>query len=207
MTTSEHKLKEDDEIVLAQETSNVSELLFFSDKCNVYKYKTYDLPETKVAQMGEYLPTLLGLDSGERIIYTVVTKDYSGNMLFTFDNGKMAKVELKNYATKTNRKKLIGAYSDKSPICDIKFIESDTDVVIITENNRVLNINTSLIPLKSTKSTQGVQVLRQPKSGIKPSKVVLAKDCEIEDVNKYIAKTIPSAAKTLKGDDGQMSLL
>ena len=154
-TTSEHKLKEDDEIVFEAETTNVSELLFFSDKCNVYKYKTYDIPDTKVAAIGEYLPGILGLEDGERIIYTVVTKDYSGNMLFTFENGKMAKVELKNYETKTNRKKLIGAYSAKSPICDIKFIQEDTDVMIITENNRLLNINTSLIPPKTTKSTQG----------------------------------------------------
>ena len=205
-TTSEHKLKEDDEIVFEAETTNVSELLFFSDKCNVYKYKTYDIPDTKVAAIGEYLPGILGLEDGERIIYTVVTKDYSGNMLFTFENGKMAKVELKNYETKTNRKKLIGAYSAKSPICDIKFIQEDTDVMIITENNRLLNINTSLIPLKTTKSTQGVQVLRQPKNGIRPAKVELASECGIEDANKYVAKTIPAAAKTPKNEDGQLSL-
>lgn len=205
-TTSEHKLKEDDEIVFEAETTNVSELLFFSDKCNVYKYKTYDIPDTKVAAIGEYLPGILGLEDGERIIYTVVTKDYSGNMLFTFENGKMAKVELKNYETKTNRKKLIGAYSAKSPICDIKFIQEDTDVMIITENNRLLNINTSLIPLKTTKSTQGVQVLRQPKNGIRPAKVELESECGIEDANKYVAKTIPAAAKTPKNEDGQLSL-
>ena len=206
-TTSEHKLKEDDEIMIAEETTNKSELLFFSDRCNVYKYRTYDMPDSKVAAMGEYLPSVLGLEDGERIIYTVVTKDYSGNMLFTFKNGKMAKVELKNYETKTNRKKLIGAYSEKSPICDIKIIKEDTDIVIITENNRVLYINTSLIPLKSTKSTQGVQVLRQPKNGISPAKVELAAESEIEDVAKYVARTIPAAAKTLKGDDGQLSLI
>ncbi len=206
-TTSEHKLKEDDEIMISEETTNKSELLFFSDKCNVYKCRTYDMPDSKVAAMGEYLPSFLGLEPGERIIYTVVTKDYSGNMLFTFKNGKMAKVELKNYETKTNRKKLIGAYSAKSPICDIKIIKKDTDIVIITENNRVLNINTSLIPLKSTKSTQGVQVLRQPKNGISPAKVEIASKSEIEDVAKYVARTIPAAAKTLKGDDGQLSLI
>ena len=206
-TTSEHKLKEDDEIVLIEETSNVSELVFFSDKANVYKYKTYDMPDSKVAAMGEYLPSLLGLEPGEKIIYAVVTKDFAGNMLFTFQNGKMAKVELKNYETKTNRKKLIGAYSAKSPIVDIKLIKEDTDIVIITENNRVLTVNTSLIPLKSTKSTQGVQVLRQPKNGISPAKVQLVTECEIDDANKYVARTIPSAAKTLKSEDGQLSLI
>lgn len=206
-TTSEHKLKEDDEIILEEETTNISELLFFSDKCNVYKMKTFDMPDSKVAAMGEYIPSLLGLEGDERIIYTVVTKDFGGNMLFTFENGKMAKVELKNYETKTNRKKLVGAYSSKSPICDIKYIAEDTDVVIVTENNRVLYINTSLVPLKSTKSTQGVQVLRQPKGGIKPAKVEFASDTTVSGAEKYVARTIPAAAKTLKDGDGQLSLL
>lgn len=206
-TTSEHKLKEDDEIILCEETTNVSELLFFSDKCNVYKYKTYDMPDSKVAAMGEYVPAVLGLEPDEKIIYTVVTKEYDGNMLFTFENGKMAKVALNNYETKTNRKKLIGAYSSKSPLCDIKLLKEDTDVIIITQNNRVLNINTSLIPLKTTKSTQGVQVLRQPKSGIKPARVVLAAESDIPNVDKYTAKTIPAAARTLKNEDGQLSLI
>ena len=206
-TTSEHKLKEDDEIIVEEETTNISELVFFSDKANVYKLKTYDMPDSKVAAMGEYLPSLLGLEPGEKIIYTVVTKDFAGNMLFTFENGKMAKVELKNYETKNNRKKLIGAYSAKSPICDIKYLNEDTDIVLITENNRVLYMNTSLVPLKSTKSTQGVQVLRQPKGGIKPAKVELASVTTVPDAPKYVARTIPAAAKTLKDGDGQMSLI
>ena len=206
-TTSEHKLKEDDEIIVEEETTNISELVFFSDKANVYKLKTYDMPDSKVAAMGEYLPSLLGLEPGEKIIYTVVTKDFAGNMLFTFENGKMAKIELKNYETKNNRKKLIGAYSAKSPICDIKYLNEDTDIVLITENNRVLYMNTSLVPLKSTKSTQGVQVLRQPKGGIKPAKVELASATTVPDAPKYVARTIPAAAKTLKDGDGQMSLI
>ena len=206
-TTSEHKLKEDDEIIVEEETTNISELVFFSDKANVYKLKTYDMPDSKVAAMGEYLPSLLGLEPGEKIIYTVVTKDFAGNMLFTFENGKMAKIELKNYETKNNRKKLIGAYSAKSPICDIKYLNEDTDIVLITENNRVLYMNTSLVPLKSTKSTQGVQVLRQPKGGIKPAKVELASVTTVPDAPKYVARTIPAAAKTLKDGDGQMSLI
>ena len=127
-------------------------------------------------------------------------------MLFTFANGKMAKVELKNYETKTNRKKLIGAYSSKSPIVDIKLLKEDTDIVIITENNRVLTINTSLIPLKTTKSTQGVQVVRQPKTPVVPSKVEIASESVIDNAIKYVARSIPAAAKTLKDEDGQLSL-
>ena len=206
-TTSDHKLKEGDEVIVAEETTNKSELVFFSNKCNAYKLRTYDVADGKVAEMGHYVPSLLGLDADEKITYAVVTKDYSGYMLFTFANGKMAKVELKNYETKTNRKKLINAYSAKSSIVDITFMPEDKDIVIITENNRVLTINTKLIPLKTTKSTQGVQVLRQPKNGVSPAKVEFAENSSIEDANKYVARVIPSAAKSLKGDDGQLSLI
>lgn len=206
-TTAKHKLKEDDEIIISAQTTNKSELLFFSNMCNVYKMKTYDMPECKVAELGEYLPGILGLEENEKIVYTVVTKDFEGFMLFTFENGKMAKVELKNYETKTNRKKLIGAYSNKSPICDIKFIREDTDIAIITDNNRILCLNTSLVPLKSTKSTQGVQVVKQPKNGAKPVFVKEAENCGIENINKYVVKTIPAAAKIPKDGDLQMSLI
>lgn len=206
-TTSEHKLREDDEIILTAETTNKSELLFFSNQCNVYKLRTQDIPDGKVSQLGEYVPGILGLENDEKIVYTVVTKDYSGNMLYTFENGKMAKVELSNYRTKTNRKKLISAYSDKSPIVSILYLETDRDVVVITENNKIICLNTSLVPLKSTKSTQGVQVLRQTKSGIKPSRVTAADESEIDDVKRYNVRTIPAAAKALKGEDMQLSLL
>lgn len=205
-TTSEHKLREDDEIIMTAESTNMSELLFFTDKCNVYKMKTYDMPDSKVAALGEYLPGILGLEQDEKIVYTVVTKDFEGFMLFTFENGKMAKVALKNYETKTNRKKLIGAYSDKSPICDIKFIETDKDIVINIENDRILCLNTALVPLKSTKNTQGVQVVRQPKAGAKPVSVIPAEGCGIEDLSKYTVKTIPSSAKTIKRESRQLSL-
>lgn len=207
VTTSEHKLKEGDEIIVTEETTNKSELIFFSNKCNAYKLRTYDVQDSKVAVMGEYVPSLLGLDADEKIIYAVATKDYAGNMLFTFANGKMAKVELKNYETKTNRKKLINAYSAKSPIVDIKYMTEDRDIVIITENNRVLTVNTKLIPVKATKSTQGVQVLRQPKNGVTPARVEFADSSSVEDANKYVARVIPSAAKSLKGEDGQLSLI
>lgn len=205
-TTSEHKLREDDEIIMTAESSNMSELLFFTDKCNVYKMKTYDMPDSKVAALGEYLPGILGLEQDEKIVYTVVTKDFEGFMLFTFENGKLAKVALKNYETKTNRKKLIGAYSDKSPICDICFIETDKDIVINIENDRILCLNTALVPLKSTKNTQGVQVVRQPKAGAKPVSVIPAESCGIEDLNKYTIRTIPASAKTIKRESRQLSL-
>ncbi len=206
-TTTEHKLKEDDFVAQEIETTNISELLFFSNKCNVYKTKTFDLPDGKVSAMGEYLPGLLQLDENEKILYTVVTTDYKGMMLFSFENGKMAKVELKNYETKTNRKKLIGAYSDKSPVCDIKFITEDVQIVAMTDNNKVLCLNTEKIPLKATKSTQGVQVMTIKKKGAKLIKVTLAEESGLDNLKYYTTKNIPAAGSYLKKEDSQISLI
>lgn len=206
-STTEHKLKDGDEILQTLELTNKSELIFFSNKCVAYKMKTYDLADAKVSTMGEYLPVLLGLEEDEKILYTVITTDYSGNMLFTFENGKMAKVALKNYETKTNRKKLIGAYGDKSPICDIKLLNADTDVVIMSDNNRILCVNTEKVPLKATKSTQGVQVMTLRKKGAKVVKVMTVTDCAIENPDRYRTKNIPAAGGILRGEDTQMSLI
>ena len=169
--------------------------------------KMHDLADSKVGAMGEYLPGLLELEDGEKIIYTVVTKDFSGYMLFAFENGKMAKVELSNYKTKTNRKKLIGAYSDKSPICSALFLEEDTEIVSFADNNKVIAVNTKKIPLKSTKSTQGVQVMRLTKKGAKMVRTVFASQSGLQDVSKYAAANIPAAGSFLKKEDSsQLSL-
>lgn len=203
MTTAEHKLKEDDEIVQTMETVNKSELLFFTNRCIVYKMKTYELADTKVSNMGEYLPGLLGLAEGERVVYTVVTTDYQGMLLFSFINGKMAKVELSNYETKTNRKKLVGAYSDKAEICDIKFLAQDREIVAYADNNKVLVLHTEKVPLKSTKSTQGVQVMKLTKKGAKMCRVLWSEDSGIENLKYYTTKNIPAAGSFLKKDDTQ----
>ena len=157
--------------------------------------------------MGEYLPGILGLEENEKILYTVVTTDYSGEMLFTFENGKMAKVSLKNYETKTNRKKLIGAYSDKSPVCDIRLLDRDIDVILMSDNNRVLCLNTEKIPLKATKSTQGVQAMTLRKKDAVVTKVLPAESCGLEDTDKYRTKNIPAAGGILKKEDTQLSLI
>ncbi len=206
-STTEHKLKENDEIVQTIETTNKSELIFFSNKCAAYKMKTYDMPDAKVSTMGEYLPGILGLEEGEKILYTVVTSDYSGEMLFTFENGKMAKVALNNYETKTNRKKLVGAYGNKSPICDIRLLRGDIDVILMSDNNRVLCLNTEKIPLKATKSTQGVQAMTLKKKDAVVTKVLEAVNCGLEDTEKYRTKNIPAAGGILKKEDTQLSLI
>lgn len=207
-STTEHKLKENDIILQTIESTNKSELVFFTNKCVAYKMKTYDLPDAKVSTMGEYLPVLLGLEDDEKILYAVVTTDYKGEMLFTFENGKIAKVSLSNYETKTNRKKLVGAYGNKSPICDIRLLpDGDKDIVILSDNNRILTVNTEKIPLKATKSTQGIQIITLRKKGSKVIKVLDKDECTIEGVERYRPKNIPAAGGILKGDDNQISLI
>ncbi len=208
-TTNDHKLKEDDEVIQQIETTNISDLLFFSDKSVCYKLKTHELNDTKVSAIGDYIPSILGLDSGEKIVYTVVTKDYSGNMLFSFENGKIAKVPLMAYETKSNRKKLISAYSEKVRICDIKWIDCDKNIVTIADNNKAVCVDTEKIPLKSTKSTQGVQVMKLTKKGAKMIKVVFAEESNIENLKKYTTKNIPAVGSFLTKDEvssKQMSL-
>lgn len=202
-TTTEHKLKEGDRVIQAIETTNISDLLFFGDKSVVYKMKTYELDDSKVGNMGDYIPSIVGTSDGENIIYTVVTKDYKGYMLFAFENGKMAKVPLEAYATKTNRKKLIGAYSDKSPVCAVMYIENDCDIVAMADNNKVLYLNTDKIPLKTTKSTQGVQVMKLTRKGAKLSSVIKAEESGINDLKHYGTKNIPAVGAFLRKDDSE----
>lgn len=207
-TTTEHKLKEDDEILQAIETTNNSELLFFSDKCTVYKARTYDFDDTKVSVLGDYLPSILGLEKDENLLYMAVTTDYSGMMLFAFENGKLAKIPVNVYETKTNRKRLIGAYSDKSPICDIKFIQNDGDYVAYSDSNKVLVFNTEKVALKTTKSSQGVQVMKL-KKGTKLSRISELESSGITNVQYYSTKNIPATGCFLKDEDSpyqQMTL-
>ncbi len=205
-TTSEHKLKENDEVAQTIETTNKSEIMFFTDKSTVYKAHLYDIPDGKVSSLGEYLPSLLGLEDGEKIIYTVLCGDYSGYMLFAFANGKMAKVELKNYETKSNRRRLVNAYSDKSEIRGIMWLAEDTEIVCFTDNNKVLAADTANIPLKSTKSTQGVQVMKLTKKGATLVKAVRAEESGLEDIKHYRTKNIPAAGSFLRKDDSQISM-
>ncbi len=205
-TTSEHKLKENDEVVQTIETTNKSEVMFFTDKCTVYKSHLYELPDSKVSSLGEYLPGILGLEEGEKIIFTLLPGDYSGFMLFAFANGKMAKVELKNYETKSNRKRLINAYSDKSPIRSVMFFAEDCEIVAFTDNNKVLAVDTENIPLKSTKSTQGVQVVKLTKKSAQLTHVVFASTSGLDNIKHYKTKNIPAAGSFLRSGDTQLSL-
>ena len=138
----EHKLKEDDKIVQEIETHNKAELLLFSDRQTVYKLRIYDIPDCKASALGEYLSNFLKMENGERILYMAATDDYSGWMLFSFESGKCAKIEMKSYETKTNRKKLANAYSGLSPLTDIRHLAADTELVAYSSINKVLVFNT-----------------------------------------------------------------
>ena len=157
------KLKDGDEISQELEFSNNCDLLFFTDKCQVYKTKASEFSDTKASVLGEYVAAKLGMDEGENSVYMVATKDYKGILLFAFENGKLAKVGLDAFATKTNRKKLTGAYSDKSPLAGIVFVTEDKEVVLTASSGRKLLVHTGALALKATRSTQGVAVLKLKK--------------------------------------------
>ncbi|TQI66008.1 DNA topoisomerase (ATP-hydrolyzing) subunit A [Clostridium sp. KNHs216] len=157
--SGEQKLKEDDEVVQHIEDSNTADLLFFTDRCQVYKAKANDFGDTKASVLGEYIPAKLGMDEGENVLYMAVTHDYDGYMLFFFENGKAAKVDMSAYATKTNRRKLLNAYCDKSPAVRIAYVKEDCDFMLTSLQGRILLVHTGAVPSKSTRSTQGVAAM------------------------------------------------
>lgn len=160
---SEHKLKENDKIIQEVDATNKSELLLFSDKYNVYKIKSYEFPEAKASNIGQYLPNFLDMEQDENIIYCVPTTDFKGHILFAFENGKVAKIPLSKYETKINRKKLINAYSNKSRLVSINYITEDLDFIFTLDNQKTFSINTLEIPEKSTKNNSGSQIIQLKK--------------------------------------------
>ena len=179
-------------------------------KGNVYKCRINDIADSKVSQMGEYLPNLLSMESDEKIVFIHPTLDYKGNFLYCFANGKMAKVPVNAYATKTNRKRLQNAYYMGSPLVKIVFLgEEEHDFVVFSNLGKALFFNSSKIPLKTTKTTQGVSVMISKKGSV-VSNVVLAAESGIEDVSYYKTKNIPAMGNFLREEDNpnkQMSLI
>ncbi len=197
---SDQKLKQDDEIICDFEAGNKEDLLLFTDKGEVYKTHIYDIPECKASVMGEYLPNLLGMEKDEKIIAMIGTTDYKGYMLFAFENGKIAKVEMGGYATKTNRRKLIAAYSVKSPVKSILWIPEDTLICVNSKGGRCLVINTALITPKSKRDTQGIQVYLSKRDKFLES-VTLAENSGLEDFKPYSSNRIPASGMALKDAD------
>lgn len=198
--SGEHKLKQDDEIAMHIETQNNANLIVFTDKMQAYKSKLREFADTKRSAMGEYLPAKLNFDEGENMLKAIVFTDYTGHILFCFDNGKAAKIPLAAYETKQNRKKLINAYSDKAGIVDILYLPDNRDIAFVSSVNRALVVNTAQIPEKSTKSSIGVQVQVLKKNQTVKS-VSPADSLNLENPAKYRTKNIPARGSFLKDED------
>ncbi len=203
------KLKDGDEITQQIEGSNNCDLLFFTDKCQVYKAKASDFSDTKASVLGDYVAAKLSMDEGENAVKMVVTKDYKGMLVFAFENGKLAKVPIEAYATKTNRKKLTGAYSDKSPLCGMVFINEDKEVLLKATSERMLLVHTGAISLKTTRSTQGVAVMKL-KKGHRLFEISEYHEGDLAKPQRYRTRTLPAlGALPVNEDlkDEQLSLI
>ncbi|MCD7828528.1 MAG: DNA topoisomerase (ATP-hydrolyzing) subunit A, partial [Clostridiales bacterium] len=198
--SGEHKLKENDYIAVEEESVNSADLLFFTDKCRVYKSKVSDYGDSKTSLLGDFIPSVLGFEQDENPVYMAVTQDYSGYMIFFFENGKAAKVDMSSYATKTNRKKLINAFSDKAPLAGVFYIKEDTDFVLKSTSGRLLLMNSGSLSPKTSKNTQGVAVMTL-KKGHRTESVILYKDGMFAKPQRYKTKTLPSAGALPSAED------
>ncbi len=203
--SSDQKLKENDEIVYSGEVSSNSELLFFTNKHQVYKSRCADFGETKASVMGEYLPAKLGMDEGEAPVFMAVTESYKETLVAFFKNGKCAKVPLSSYETKTKRKKLSGAYSDLSELVQMFVISDETDFILKSSAGKVILFNTALVLPKAARDTQGVQVMRLTKAEL--AGAYLAETAELKDAESYRIKTIPAAGIMSDADIDQIKLI
>ncbi|MDE5582692.1 MAG: topoisomerase IV [Ruminococcus sp.] len=192
---SEQKLKEGDYISQSFEATNKTELIFFSDKAQAYKSKASAFDDAKASVMGDYIPARLSFDEQENLKSLVVTSDYNGYMIFFFENGKASKVPLKSYETKTNRKKLTKAYSDKSGLIEALFIADDCDILVRSSGGHALVFNTAMILPKVTRDSQGVQVITLRKNCTLISAEIISDDEKISGLEKYRAKCIPTAGR------------
>ncbi len=191
------KTKEDDQIVQEIEGKNKMDLLLFTNQGNVYKMKVFEIKDHKPSDFGEFTPNLLSLDEGERVVFIHLTEDYSGQFLIGFTNGKLVRLPCLYYETKTNRKKLVNAFSTASPLTAICFLTDPEDFVAVSSIRKVLVFNSELVPIKTTRTTQGVQVLLAKKGSTMTSLKRLGETAIIEP-NYYRAKTLPAVGTYLK---------
>ena len=201
------KYKESDGPRQSAAATNRAEVMFFTDRQQVYKCRLSDFDDTKASALGDYLPTKLGMEPEESVVSMVLPGDYGGWLLFFFENGKAARVELKSYATTSNRRRLTGAYSDKSPLTALLHLTEEREVVLISVGRRALVVNTALLSPKTTRSTQGVQVMTL-KGKDQLSEVTSLEESGITNLSRYRCRTLPAAGALLKEEDGgQMRLL
>lgn len=197
--SGEQKLKDEDVIVEEIETTNRAEIIFFGGG-NAYKIKASDIPDGKASQLGEFIPNIIGMEEKSDIIGMAITGDYSGNLIFCFKNGKCAKVPLSSYATKSNRRRLTGAYSVNSEVVAMFNLAEERDIVLVSSAEKALCINTEKIPTKTTRTTQGVGVMTL-RRGATVKEVRLSQDSGFADVKLYRPRNIPAAGAPLRDED------
>ena len=198
--SGEQKFKEGDSLSFSQETTNRAEFLVFTDRYQCYKSRLSDFDDGKASQLGDYLPQKLGFEAGENLVALVFCGDYKGFILFFFENGKAAKVPLSAYETKTNRKKLTGAYSDRSPLIKVVALDTDEQMAVYSTDGRAAIFSTAQLLPKTTRNTQGVAVMTLKKKAALRDAVLLSQSGIVNE-SRYRTKTIPSAGALLKEED------
>ena len=197
---SEQKYKDGDGPAQSFETTNTAEIMFFTDKCQVYKTRLSEFDDAKASVLGDYLPAKLSMDAEESVVYAVLPGDYSGALVFFFENGKAARVEMKAYQTTSNRRKLTGAYSDKSPLRCILPLAEDCEVAVYSSERRCLVFHTALLAPKTTRTTQGVAVMTlKPKYHLESVEELA--QTSISNVSRYRVRALPAAGVLLRQED------
>ena len=198
--SGEQKYKEGDGPRQSFETTSNAELMLFTDRCQVYKVRLGEFEDSKASVLGDYLPAKLRMEDGESVIYTLLPGDYSGSLLFLYENGKAARVELAAYQTASNRRKLTGAYSDKAPLAAILRLTEDGEVAVYSDEPRCLILHTALLAPKTTRSSQGVAVMTLKKNRRLTGARFLA-ETAIQNPARYRVRSLPAAGALLKGED------
>jgi len=198
--SGEQKFKEGDTLAFSRETNNRAEILVFTDHCQCYKSRLSDFEDGKASLLGDYLPQKLGMDPEEKVLQVILPGDYKGFVIFFFENGKAAKVPLSAYETKTNRRRLTGAFSDKSPLITAMAMDTDTQVAVYTTDNRALVFSTAQLAPKTTRNTIGVSVVSLKKKAA-VSGTALLESSGITNPGRYRTKNLPAAGALLKEED------
>ena len=201
--SGEQKYKEGDGLRQSFESTSAAEIMFFTNQCQVYKTRLSEFDDTKASVLGDYLPSKLGMDPGESVVYAVLPgRDYAGALLFFFENGKAARVDLTAYKTTSNRRKLTGAYSDKSPLCGICRVDQDIELAVYSTEPRCLIFHTALLAPKTTRSTQGVAVMNlKPKYRLEAVKPL--EETGISNQSRYRVRAVPAAGALLRQEDSE----
>ena len=200
--SGEQKYREDDGASQSAETTSNAEVMFFTDRAQVYKTRLGEFADAKASVLGDYLPSKLGMDDGENVVYMVLPGDYRGYLLFFFENGKCAKVELSAYKTTSNRRRLTGAYSDKSPLRTVLFLPEDAELAVYSNEPRCLVFNSALMAVKATRSSQGVSVMTLKKNKTLDHACTLEAS-GITNLARYRCRSIPAVGALLRGEDSE----